>query len=74
MEEDVVGLQRVVMGTNTLACDICGRSGPEALVERLAGARNVAEPVEYLHVCQECRDRLERGEIELDPVVDREDD
>ena len=74
MEEDVLGLQRVVMGHDVLVCDLCGRSGPDALVERLAGARTIAEPVEYLHLCQDCRDRLERGEIQLDLVVDSEDD
>lgn len=74
MEEDVVGLQRVVVGHDILECDLCGRSGPEASVERLAGARNIAEPVEFLHVCRDCRDRLERGEIELGPVVENADD
>jgi ribosome-binding protein aMBF1 (putative translation factor) len=70
MEEDVVGLRRVVAGGDFVECELCGRTVPEASVERVAGARNVAEPVEYLQVCEDCRDRLERGEIDLEPIVE----
>jgi ribosome-binding protein aMBF1 (putative translation factor) len=74
MEEDVVGLRRVVGAGDLVECELCGRSVPEASVERVAGARNVAEPVEYLQVCEDCRVRLERGEVDLDPIVESSDE
>lgn len=69
MEDDVVGLQRVVMGQDTLVCELCGQPGAAASMERIEGARSPAGPVEYLRVCRDCRDLVERGEILLDAEI-----
>lgn len=64
MDEDNVGLQRALTGEDPAVCDLCG--APEM---RLSVVRNVAEPGEYVHVCQECRDRMERGEFPIDAEI-----
>jgi hypothetical protein len=78
MEEDVVGLQRVVLGNGMAVCDLCGQAVAAVSIERIQGARSAAEPVEVLHVCRSCREQIERGEgpldVELAPGWDRTDD
>jgi hypothetical protein len=64
MDEDVVGLQRALMGEDLAVCDLCG--APET---RLSVVRSVAEAGEYLHVCPECRDRIERDELPIDAEI-----
>lgn len=66
MEEDVLGLKRVVVGQGAEVCELCGTSGAGISVERIEGARGVAEPVEVMRLCRDCRDRLATGEIQLD--------
>ena len=59
-------------------CDLGGQSVAAVSIERIEGARNVAEPVEILHVCRNCREQITRGEIPLDaeltPGMARADD
>ena len=66
MEDDVVGLHRVVAGHDTEVCDLCGQAGAAVSMERIEGVRSLAGPVDYLRVCRDCRDLVERGEILLD--------
>lgn len=61
MDEDIVGLQRALTGEDVAVCDLCGT--PET---RLSVVRIVAEAGEYVRVCRECRDRLERDDLPID--------
>ena len=64
MDEDVVGLQRALTGGDLAVCDLCG--APET---RLSLVRNVAEAGEYVHVCRECRERMERDDLPIDAEI-----
>lgn len=64
MDEDVVGLQRALMGEDLAVCDLCGV--PET---RLSVVRNVAEAGGDLHVCQDCRDRMERDDLPINAEI-----
>ena len=64
MDEDIVGLQRAVTGKDLAVCDLCG--APET---GLSVVRKVAEAGEYVHVCRECRDRMERDELPIDAEI-----
>jgi hypothetical protein len=64
MDEDVVGLQRALTGEDLSVCDLCGRAEMHVSV-----VRNVAEAGEYVHVCRECRDRLERDDLPINAEI-----
>lgn len=66
MEDDVVGLQRALKSDEMAACDLCGQPRLALAAVHLAGEPDVAEPVEYLRVCPECRERLARGDVPVD--------
>ncbi|MCA9878121.1 MAG: hypothetical protein KC442_10070 [Thermomicrobiales bacterium] len=69
MEVDVAGLQRALTSSETAVCDLCGQPGLVSAAVPLAGAPEVAEPVEYLRVCRECRERLAQGDLPVDAEI-----
>jgi hypothetical protein len=69
IDEETVGQQREVTGETVVACDFCGRPVPRSALVRIAGANGQAEPVEALHVCDDCRARIEEGDVPFDEEV-----
>jgi hypothetical protein len=69
MDEDAVGLERALTGEAIVVCEFCGQPVSGSSVGRVEGVRGVAEPVECLHVCQDCRDRIEQDEVPFDEEI-----
>jgi len=69
MEDDILGLERELASEEISVCDICGQPLPRSSFMRVAGDRAVAEPVEYLHVCKNCRDHIVEEEVPFEAEI-----
>jgi hypothetical protein len=69
IDEEIVGQQREITGQSVAICDFCRLPVPRTSLVRVEGASRLAEPVEALHICESCRERIERGEFPLDEEI-----
>ena len=69
VDDEAVGPQRTVTAAPLAACDLCGQVAPRLSVLRVAGLPGVSEPVEVIHVCDECRLRVEQDEVPFDEEI-----
>jgi ribosome-binding protein aMBF1 (putative translation factor) len=69
VDEDSVGLARALTGEDRVICDFCGQPVQASAVVRIEGAPAVSEPVEVLHVCDDCRLRIEQEEIPFEEEI-----
>jgi hypothetical protein len=69
VDEDAVGLERALSGEELVVCDFCGRLVPWTAVIRVEGAPALSEPVEVLHVCNDCRLRIEEEEMPFEEEI-----
>ena len=69
MDEDVIGLEREISGEEIVVCDFCGQAVPRSSVVRAGGVSGLAEPVEALHACADCRIRIEQEEMPFDEEI-----
>ena len=58
-----------VIGEEVASCDVCGRPVPRALLVPIAGRAALAEPVEELYVCEECRIAIEQDELPFEEEI-----
>jgi hypothetical protein len=69
VDEEVVGQRSEVTKENLVACDLCGQYVERSSLIRHAGFADVSEPVEVLHVCEDCHTRIEQEEIPFDEEI-----
>jgi hypothetical protein len=69
VDQDVVGIEHVIAGEAVDFCELCGRAMTHASLVRLGGRAHLAEPVEVLRVCAECRAQIEQDEVPFDAEI-----
>lgn len=69
VDEDVAGLRRALTGEPMALCDLCGRAVPPSSLVKHSGLASVAEPVEIIHVCAECRARIALDDVPFDEEI-----
>jgi hypothetical protein len=69
VDEDVVGIEHVIAGKHVEFCELCGRAVANSSLVRLGGQAHMAEPVDVLRVCAECRTQIRQGEVPFDAEI-----
>jgi hypothetical protein len=69
VDDETIGPERTVTTAYLGTCDLCGQVAPRLTLVRLAGLPGVSEPVEVIHVCEECRLRIEQDEVPFDEEI-----
>lgn len=69
MDEDLIGLEREMTGEQLVTCDFCGQLVPRSSLIRIEGRAGMAEQVEALHACGECRRRIAQGELPFEEEI-----
>ncbi len=69
VDEDVIGPYRELTGAKLIICDLCRQPVAQAVLIRREGLPGLSEPVDILHVCEDCRARMEQEEVPFDEEI-----
>jgi len=66
--------RRAIFGTPIGYCDLCGFAVPPAELRQVEGGSMYADDVEPLQLCQQCWERIHKGELDVESLLIEEDE
>ena len=69
VDEERILQKQEITGEEVATCDLCGRPVHVSALVKISGVPTIAEPIEELHVCEECWCRIEQEEVPFDAEI-----